>query len=57
MALPGSAPVAGEQPEDDGAACGEAGERIVEMVWEDLNPRDIMTPPAFGNAVNDDTGV
>jgi len=28
-----------------------AGRRIVEMVWEDLKPRDIMTTPAFENAV------
>jgi dihydroxy-acid dehydratase len=28
-----------------------AGRRIVEMVWEDLKPRDIMTTAAFENAV------
>ncbi len=28
-----------------------AGRRIVDMVWEDLRPRDIMTRPAFLNAV------
>jgi dihydroxy-acid dehydratase len=28
-----------------------AGRRIVEMVWEDLRPRDIMTTAAFENAV------
>ena len=28
-----------------------AGRRTVEMVWEDLKPRDIMTTPAFENAV------
>jgi dihydroxy-acid dehydratase len=28
-----------------------AGRRIVEMVWEDLRPRDVMTTPAFENAV------
>jgi dihydroxy-acid dehydratase len=27
------------------------GRRIVEMVWEDLKPRDIMTDDAFDNAV------
>ncbi|HEX5634863.1 MAG TPA: dihydroxy-acid dehydratase, partial [Gemmatimonadales bacterium] len=27
------------------------GKRIVEMVWEDLKPRDVMTPGAFRNAV------
>jgi len=28
-----------------------AGSRIVEMVWEDLKPRDILTTEAFENAV------
>ena len=28
-----------------------SGRRIVEMVWEDLKPRDILTPGAFRNAV------
>jgi len=28
-----------------------SGRRIVEMVWEDLKPRDIMTDAAFENAV------
>lgn len=50
MSLPGSAPV---------AAMGEAmkecarlsGERIVQMVWDDLKPRNIMTAGAFENAV------
>ena len=50
MSLPGSAPV---------AALGDAmrhyayesGKRIVDMVWEDLKPRDILTEGAFRNAV------
>ena len=29
----------------------DSGRRIVEMVWEDLKPRDIMTTKAFENAV------
>jgi dihydroxy-acid dehydratase len=28
-----------------------AGERIVQMVWDDLKPRDILKPGAFANAV------
>jgi dihydroxy-acid dehydratase len=28
-----------------------SGRRIVEMVWEDLKPRDILTTPAFENSV------
>ena len=27
------------------------GRRIVEMVWEDLKPRDILTPKSFDNAI------
>ncbi len=29
----------------------ESGRRIVDMVWEDLTPRRILTRPAFGNAI------
>jgi dihydroxy-acid dehydratase len=28
-----------------------AGRRIVEMVWEDLKPRDILREPSFNNAI------
>jgi dihydroxy-acid dehydratase len=50
MALPGSAPVAALSPKmfDDAKA---AGARIVQMVWDDLKPRDILTAGAFSNAV------
>ena len=50
MALPGSAPVAAlsDKMYADARA---AGERIVQMVWDDLKPRDILTPGAFANAV------
>lgn len=30
---------------------GLAGRRIVEMVWEDLKPRDILTDRSFANAI------
>lgn len=30
--------------------CAESGRRIVEMVWEDLTPHDILTPKAIENA-------
>lgn len=30
--------------------CAESGRRIVEMVWEDLTPDDILTPKAIENA-------
>ena len=28
-----------------------SGRRIVDMVWEDLKPRDILTAAAFDNAI------
>jgi len=28
-----------------------AGRRVVEMVWEDLKPKDVLTPEAFDNAI------
>lgn len=50
MALPGSTPVAANS-ERMWAAVDEAARRIVQMVWDDLKPRDVMTPAAFRNAV------
>jgi dihydroxy-acid dehydratase len=32
--------------------CSAAGRRIVDMVWEDLTPTNIMTRAAFQNAIN-----
>jgi dihydroxy-acid dehydratase len=51
MALPGSAPVLADSPRMK-AFARMSGKRIVEMVLEDLKPRDIMTPGAFRNAVS-----
>ena len=50
MALPGSAPVAAlsDKMFTDAKA---AGARIVQMVWDDLKPRDVLQPGAFSNAV------
>jgi dihydroxy-acid dehydratase len=31
--------------------CTQSGRRIVEMVWDDLKPEDILTPAAFQNAI------
>jgi dihydroxy-acid dehydratase len=31
--------------------CAQSGRRIVEMVWDDLKPEDILTPAAFQNAI------
>ena len=49
MALPGAAPVRANSPKMIDLA-RRSGQRIVEMVLEDLKPRDIMTPGAFRNA-------
>ncbi len=50
MSLPGSAPVLANSPRMI-AKARESGRRIVDMVREDLKPRDIMTVGAFRNAV------
>ncbi len=50
MALPGTTPVRANS-EPMWAAVEAAAARIVEMVTENLRPRDIMTPAAFRNAV------
>jgi dihydroxy-acid dehydratase len=50
MALPGSTPVRANS-EPMWRAVEAAAAPIVEMIAEDLKPRDIMTPAAFRNAV------
>jgi dihydroxy-acid dehydratase len=50
MALPGHAPVRANSPKMQ-ANAREAARRIVEMVHEDLRPRQIMTEGAFRNAI------
>ena len=50
MCLPGHAPVRANSPKMQHNA-REAARRIVQMVDEDLKPRDILTPGAFRNAV------
>ncbi|MBL0421107.1 dihydroxy-acid dehydratase [Ramlibacter sp. AW1] len=49
MSLPGSAPVQAlsDKMFDNARA---SGRRIVEMVWQDLKPRDVLTAGAFRNA-------
>jgi dihydroxy-acid dehydratase len=50
MTLPGTSSI----PADDVnhmRMCASAGRRIVEMVWEDLKPSDIMTKASFHNAI------
>lgn len=50
MALPGTTPVRANSTLMWDAV-ERASQRIVEMVAEDLRPRDILTPAAFANAV------
>jgi len=50
MQLPGSAAIPAPYRER-GQISYETGKRIVDMVWEDLRPSDIMTREAFENAV------
>jgi dihydroxy-acid dehydratase len=50
MTLPGSSSI----PAADSAharMASAAGRRIVEMVWDDVRPRDIMTAESFDNAI------
>jgi dihydroxy-acid dehydratase len=49
MALPGGAPVLANSPKMFDVT-RRAGRRIVEMVREDLKPRDILSPGSFQNA-------
>src|SRR5215217_5363915 len=50
MSLPGSAAVPAPYRER-GQAAYATGLRIVDMVWEDLKPSDILTREAFENAI------
>ena len=50
MTLPGGAAIPAPYRER-GQNAYETGKRIVEMVWEDLKPSDIMTREAFENAI------
>jgi dihydroxy-acid dehydratase len=50
MALPGSAPVAALSAKMLGHL-RQAGARIVDMVWQDYKPRDIITAGSIRNAV------
>ena len=50
MSLPGLAAIPAPYRER-GQMAYETGQRIVEMVWEDLKPSDILTREAFENAI------
>jgi len=49
MTLPGSAPILANSPKMFDLA-RRSGRRIVEMVLEDLKPRDVLSPGSFENA-------
>ncbi|MGD1036667.1 MAG: IlvD/Edd family dehydratase [Roseiarcus sp.] len=50
MSLPGCAAIPAPHRER-GQIAYETGRRIVDMVWEDLKPSDILTRAAFDNAI------
>jgi dihydroxy-acid dehydratase len=50
LALPGSSSIPAADSNHP-RMCGQAGRRIVDMVWEDLTPEKILTPAAFDNAI------
>ncbi len=50
LSLPGCAAIPGPYRER-GQMAYETGKRIVDMVWEDLKPSDILTREAFENAI------
>ena len=50
MSLPGCAAIPGPYRER-GQIAYETGKRIVQMVWDDLKPSDIMTRAAFENVI------
>src|SRR5260221_11586085 len=50
LSLPGCAAIPGPYRER-GQMAYETGKRIVDMVWEDLKPSDILTRKAFENAI------
>ena len=50
MTLPGTTPVRANSPEMWDAV-RRAGARIVDLILEDVRPRDVLTADAFANAV------
>ncbi len=50
MSLPGCAAIPAPYRERAQIAY-ETGQRVVDMVWEDLKPSDVLTRPAFENAI------
>ena len=56
MTLPGAASIPAAHS-THGRMASETGRRIVEMVWEDLCPTDILTADAFDNGITVDMAI
>ncbi|MBV9499413.1 MAG: dihydroxy-acid dehydratase [Acidobacteriaceae bacterium] len=56
MTLPGASSIPAVDSNHTRLAIG-SGDRIVEMVWEDLKPSDILTRSAFENAITVDMAI
>jgi dihydroxy-acid dehydratase len=56
MTLPGAASIPAADSNHP-RMCTSCGQRIVEMVWEDLKPSDILTRQAFENAITVDMAI
>src|SRR3546814_1224318 len=50
MSLPGSSAIPAADS-NHARMASQSGRRIVEMVWEDQKPSDVMTETAFENAI------
>src|SRR5262249_58926838 len=50
LTLPGAASIPAADSSHPRMASA-TGRRIVEMVWEDLRPKEMLTPAAFDNAI------
>ena len=56
LTLPGASSIPAPDSNHVRAAI-DTGRRVVEMVWEDLKPSDILTPAAFRNAITVDMAI
>ncbi|MCG8587187.1 MAG: L-arabinonate dehydratase [Pirellulales bacterium] len=56
LSLPGASSIPATHAEHERMAT-RCGRRIVDLVWEDLKPSDILTPAAFDNAIVADMAI
>ena len=56
MTLPGASSIPAVHSAHNRMAAA-SGRRVVEMVWENLRPLDILTPAAFDNAISADMAI